>query len=221
MLFGGAGSRFSFGVFLKPVTEEFDWSRASLAGALAIAGLATAALRPLAGWLADKYDPKRVAVTGVLMGGLALAGMSSVRELWHVYVLFLITGTGFTLASPAAVTKIVAAWFTRRRALAMSVAGTGSAMGETAMVPIAALSVVFIGWREGYLILGGILLFLILPLVLLLLKSRPGKGQHADEPNGSDTMNNYSESTDPDKGMSFGQACRTGVFWRLSVGFFI
>ncbi|SVD26962.1 uncharacterized protein METZ01_LOCUS379816 [marine metagenome] len=221
MLFGGAGSRFSFGVFLKPVTEEFDWSRASLAGALAIAGLATAALRPLAGWLADKYDPKIVAVTGVLMGGLALAGMSSVRELWHVYVLFLITGTGFTLASPAAVTKIVAAWFTRRRALAMSVAGTGSAMGETAMVPIAALSVVFIGWREGYLILGGILLFLILPLVLLLLKSRPGKGQHADEPNGSDTMKNYSESTDPDKGMSFGQACRTGLFWRLSVGFFI
>lgn len=221
MLFGGAGSRFSFGVFLKPVTEEFDWSRASLAGALAIAGLATAALRPLAGWLADKYDPKIVAVTGVLMGGLALAGMSSVRELWHVYVLFLITGTGFTLASPAAVTKIVAAWFTRRRALAMSVAGTGSAMGETAMVPIAALSVVFIGWREGYLILGGILLLLILPLVLLLLKSRPGKGQHADEPNGSDTMKNYSESTDPDKGMSFGQACRTGLFWRLSVGFFI
>ncbi|MBP64307.1 MAG: hypothetical protein CL727_00845 [Chloroflexi bacterium] len=221
MLFGGAGSRFSFGVFLKPVTEEFDWSRASLAGALAIAGLATAALRPLAGWLADKYDPKIVAVTGVLMGGLALAGMSSVRELWHVYVLFLITGTGFTLASPAAVTKIVAAWFTRRRALAMSVAGTGSAMGETAMVPIAALSVVFIGWREGYLILGGILLLLILPLVLLLLKSRPGKGQHADEPNGSDTMKNYSESADPDKGMSFGQACRTGLFWRLSVGFFI
>ncbi|MCS5582614.1 MAG: hypothetical protein NZ777_03790, partial [Pseudomonadales bacterium] len=76
-------------------------------------------------------------------------------------------------------------------------------------------------WREGYLILGGILLFLILPLVLLLLKSRPGKGQHADEPNGSDTMKNYSESTDPDKGMSFGQACRTGLFWRLSVGFFI
>ena len=53
MLFGGAGSRFSFGVFLKPVTEEFDWSRGSLAGALAIAGLATGALRPIAGMLAE------------------------------------------------------------------------------------------------------------------------------------------------------------------------
>ena len=36
MLFGGAGSRFSFGVFLRPVTEEFEWSRASMAGALAV-----------------------------------------------------------------------------------------------------------------------------------------------------------------------------------------
>ena len=136
MLFGGSGSRFSFGVFLKPVTEEFDWSRASLAGALAVAGLATGGLRPLAGWLADRYDPKIVAGTGVLMGGLALAGMSSVRELWHVYVLFLITGTGFTLASPATVAKIVGAWFTRRRALAMSLAGTGSAMGELSLIHI-------------------------------------------------------------------------------------
>ena len=103
MLFGGAGSRFSFGVFLKPVTEEFDWSRGSLAGALAIAGLATGALRPVAGMLADRYDPKKIAASGVLVGGLALAGMSLVQDLWHVYVLFVIMGIGGTLASPGAV----------------------------------------------------------------------------------------------------------------------
>ena len=90
MLFGGAGSRFSFGVFLKPVTEEFDWSRGSLAGALAIAGLATGALRPVAGLLADKYDPKIIASIGVLIGGLALFAMSQVQELWQVYVTFIV-----------------------------------------------------------------------------------------------------------------------------------
>lgn len=224
MLFGGAGSRFSFGVFLKPVTGEFEWSRASLAGALAIAGLATGVLRPVAGMLADRYDPKRVAATGVLIGGLALAGMSTVQELWHVYTLFVVMGIGFTLASPAAIAKIIGAWFTRRRALAMSIAGTGSAAGETALVPVAALAVVFIGWREGYLILAGILLLLILPLVLLLLKSRPGSGQHADEPDGpyeSNKRGPEGASADPNRGMSFGRACRTGLFWRLTLGFFI
>ena len=225
MLFGGAGSRFSFGVFLKPVTEEFDWSRGSLAGALAIAGLATGLLRPVAGILADKYDPKIVAATGVLIGGIALGAMSLVQELWHVYLTFIIMGIGFTLASPGAVAKIIGAWFTKRRALAMSLAGTGSAAGETALVPIAALAVAYIGWREGYLILGGILLVIILPLVFLLLKSRPGPGEHADLRDktsaSTDALNFSKGSADPNAGMSFGQACRTGIFWRLTIGFFI
>jgi len=223
MLFGGAGSRFSFGIFLKPVTEEFDWTRGSLAGAIAIAGLATGALRPVAGILADRYDPKTVAATGVVIGGLALAGMSAVQELWHAYALFIVMGIGFTLASPGAVAKIVGAWFTRRRALAMSIAGSGSAVGETALVPIAALAVAFIGWREGYLILAGILLILILPLVVLLIKSRPGLGEHADAVERNDLVGNglKNDPANPNVGMSFMQACRTGLFWRLTIGFFI
>ena len=195
-----------------------------MAGALAVAGLSTGALRPVAGLLADRYDPKRVVSAGVLIGGLALAGMSLVQELWHLYVLFTIMGIGFTLASPAATAKIIGSWFTRRRALALSIAGTGSAAGETALVPIAALAVVYIGWEQGYLILAGILVFFTLPLMLLFLKSRPGPGQHADEPEGNgrpDKGESYEASTDPDVGMSFGQACRTGMFWRLTLGFFI
>ena len=195
-----------------------------MAGALAVAGLATGALRPVAGMLADRYDPKRVVAIGVLIGGLALAGMSTVQQLWHLYALFVIMGIGFTLASPAATAKIVGAWFTRRRALAMSIAGTGSAAGETALVPVAALAVVFIGWREGYLILAGVLVFFTLPLMLLFLKSRPDPGQHADDPEGfaePGKSENYESSSDPNVGMSFGQACRTGLFWRLTLGFFI
>ena len=195
-----------------------------MAGALAVAGLATGALRPVAGMLVDRYDPNRVVAIGVLIGGLALAGMSTVQQLWHLYALFVIMGIGFTLASPAATAKIVGAWFTRRRALAMSIAGTGSAAGETALVPVAALAVVFIGWREGYLILAGVLVFFTLPLMLLFLKSRPDPGQHADDPDGfaePGKSENYESSSDPNVGMSFGQACRTGLFWRLTLGFFI
>ena len=195
-----------------------------MAGALAVAGLATGALRPVAGMLVDRYDPKRVVAIGVLIGGLALAGMSTVQQLWHLYALFVIMGIGFTLASPAATAKIVGAWFTRRRALAMSIAGTGSAAGETALVPVAALAVVFIGWREGYLILAGVLVFFTLPLMLLFLKSRPDPGQHADDSGGfahPGNSENYGASSDHNVGMSFGQACRTGLFWRLTLGFFI
>ena len=98
---------------------------------------------------------------------------------------------------------------------------------KTALVPTAALAVAYIGWREGYLILAGILLAVILPLVILLLRSRPGPGQHADgadisgDPNTIDERDLSRHSADPNAGMSLGQACRTGLFWRLSIGFFI
>ena len=59
---------------------------------------------------------------------------------------------------------------------------------------------------------------------LNFLKSRPDPGQHADDPDGfaePGKSENYEASSDPNVGMSFGQACRTGLFWRLTLGFFI
>ena len=52
--FGVAGGQFSFGVFLKPMTEEFGWSR----GSLSLAFMISVLLRPLAGYLANRYSPK-------------------------------------------------------------------------------------------------------------------------------------------------------------------
>jgi len=74
------------------------------------------------------------------------------------------------------------------------------------------------------MILGAILIVLILPLVFFLIKSRPSPGQHADgyiEGEDSDEVDFSKGSADPNVGMSLGQACRTGLFWRLTIGFFI
>ena len=56
--FGVAGGQFSLGVFLKPMTEEFGWSRGSLSLAFALTFMISVLLRPLAGYLADRYSPK-------------------------------------------------------------------------------------------------------------------------------------------------------------------
>ena len=75
------------------------------------------------------------------------------------------------------------------------------------------------------MILGAILIVLILPLVFFLIKSRPRRGQHADgyvEGEVATDEAGFSKgSADPNLGMSLGQACRTGLFWRLTIGFFI
>ncbi len=223
-MFGAAGSRFSFGVFLKPMTEEFGWSRSSLSGALAIAGLATAFLRPLAGYLSDRYDPVKMALLGMLMAGVALFGLSQIQEIWQLYALFLLMGSGFTLASPATMTKLISSVFTRRRGLALSLAGSGSAIGETTLVPTAAIVVTLGGWRSAYFVLAIILVAVIIPISYRLLKTK-AKSEVDDR----DPAELAAAKTDsngsacmwmPDDGMSLKQAIKTPIFWALTFGFF-
>ena len=231
VLFGTAGSRFSFGVFLRPLTEEFDWSRGSLSGALAVAGLATGLLRPVAGMLSDRYDARYVAAIGLVLGGAALLGLSKIDSLWQLYALFLLMGFGFTLASPATLTRLVSTRFTKRRGLALSLAGSGSAVGETALVPLAAVVLTLSGWRTSYVVLGLILLLIILPLSSFLLSSWFGRRRGSDREEGELRVEEAGMRRDarggkpacawmPDDGMSLRQAVKTPIFWALTAGFF-
>jgi MFS family permease len=225
VLFGGAGSRFSFGVFLEPLTDEFGWSRGAIAGALALAGLSTGFLRPIVGWLADRYDPVRLALGGVALGGIALFALSLVQELWQLYFLFLLLGAGFTIASPATLTKLISVMFTRRRALALSLAGSGAAVGETALVPVSAVVLTLSGWRTAYLVLSAVVLVVILPVSFWLLRRRnetvpePGPDPDAMEI-GNKRTGRVRCGWMPDQGLSLGAALKTPVFWALTAGYF-
>ncbi|MEE9261117.1 MAG: MFS transporter, partial [Dehalococcoidia bacterium] len=88
IVFGVSGSQFSFGVFLKPMSEEFGWSRATLATAFGTTFILTGLLRPVAGYLADRYSPKAVALSGVaLMAGMLFL-LSQIENLIHLYLVF-------------------------------------------------------------------------------------------------------------------------------------
>ena len=69
---GVAGTQFSFGTFLTPMTEHFEWSRAKLSLAFGITFMLSGLMRPLAGYLADRHSPRVVALSGVALLGLSL-----------------------------------------------------------------------------------------------------------------------------------------------------
>ena len=223
VMFGAAGSRFSFGVFLNPLSAEFGWSRSSLSGALAVAGLATAFLRPVAGWLSDRYDPVKMALIGMAMAGVALLGLSQIQQLWQLYALFLLMGSGFTLASPATLTKLISSAFTRRRGLALSLSGSGSAIGETMLVPTSAVVLTLSGWRSAYIVLAVVLLIVIIPISYRLLRTKlvaraddnDDGAVASEDPSGAPACRWM-----PDEGMSLKAAARTPIFWALTAGFF-
>jgi hypothetical protein len=48
---------YSFGIFLKPLADEFRWSRESISLAFAVAAMMIAACSPAIGWLLDRFGP--------------------------------------------------------------------------------------------------------------------------------------------------------------------
>lgn len=51
---------YTFGIFLKPLTEEFGWSRESVSMAFGIAALTVAVCSPPLGMLLDRFGPLRI-----------------------------------------------------------------------------------------------------------------------------------------------------------------
>src|SRR5665811_692595 len=63
--------------FFDFMTKEYGWSRTVVTSGNALGKLVVAALFGFfAGWLMDKYGPRRLMMVGVLLMGTALIGLS-------------------------------------------------------------------------------------------------------------------------------------------------
>jgi len=86
----GWGTFFSFGVFFKPVLEEFGWTRAQIAGAYSLATLIIGFMAIVMGRLNDRFGPKIVVSICGLFSGIGYLLMSLISDIWQFYVLYLL-----------------------------------------------------------------------------------------------------------------------------------
>lgn len=217
------GIRHSFSVFFPSILGEFGWSRGSTALMLSLNLLIYGFLSPVAGSLGDRWKPRVVMITGVVILGLATAGCAFASELWHFYLLFGVVmpiGTafcGFPLLGP-----MLANWFVKRRGLILGLGQIGG--GLSFVYALLAETVISqLGWRYAYLILAGILAALLLPLYFLFAHYRPEhKGMRAY--GAAETSSNSGElpvSSSPSSDWTLGSAMRTYRLWLLVVSYFL
>jgi len=83
MTFSSAGARFSFGVFVGPLHEDRGWGMEQLFDVAALNLLVAGLLRPCAGFLADRFGSRLVALSGLVLAALTLVLSSLARELWQ------------------------------------------------------------------------------------------------------------------------------------------
>lgn len=165
------GMLFSFGLFLPSFEAELGWSRTFLSTCSALAFFMMGVLAMLGGRLSDALGPRIVlACTGTLYG-LGFILMSQITSQLQLLVIF---GTliGLGLSSHDVVTlSTVARWFPRRRGIMSGVVKVGTAVGQIALPPVAALLIVAYGWREALLMLG--ITASVLLLIAALSMQRP------------------------------------------------
>lgn len=154
--FVGFGAAYAFSAFLGPLQAEFGASRGSVSVVFSLAGFLYFALGILSGPLADRWGSRPLAVLGMLITGAGLAAASFARSLAEVYVAY---GLGVGLGIGCAYVPALGAvqrWFVRRRGLASGLAVSGIGVGTLVMPPLASSLIAAFGWREAYLILGGL-----------------------------------------------------------------
>jgi MFS family permease len=222
---------YSFGVFFKPMSAEFGWTRAMTAGAYSLRSIEGGIASPVVGWAVDKYGARGVIVVGAILSGLSFTLMPLINSLLGFYLIYgilLSTGMSAMLYLPA--WTVIAKWFVRRLSLAMAVLAVGAGIGGLVCAPASAYLIAHYGWRSAFVILGVVIWVVAIPLALVVRNSPEEMGLRPDgdppldpTPQGIDASS-ASEQGDPKPATpvdyTLGQALRSWPFWMLALAFF-
>jgi OFA family oxalate/formate antiporter-like MFS transporter len=210
------GPEASFGVFLKPITAEFNWPMAFVAGAFSAYCVVQAFSSILMGWLNDRMGPRFVmTICGILVGsGLML--MYFVHSKWQLYLFYVALGgigTGGILAPQI---STIARWFVKRRNIATGVLFAGGGVGGFIGPTLITWLIYSYGWREAFLFIG-IVLFVLVILGAQFLKRDPSTADQLPDGDGIEVKNK--ESSDV-SGLTTKQAFKTKKFWFFAIVIF-
>jgi MFS family permease len=164
---------YTFSVFLKPLTEEFGWSRESASIAFGIAAMTVAVCSPPLGFLLDRYPARRIVLPCITVFGCAFASLGLMtRHLRHLYAVFFVLGIVGNGTAQLAYTRAITTWFQDRRGAAFAVLMAGGTIGAMILPPVAQALIDAAGWRIAAAILGAMVLAIGWPLGLRV-KERP------------------------------------------------
>ena len=161
-----------FGVFVRPLTTQFHWTRTQVSTALTVGQFMVAFSAPLWGWLVDKYGPRRVLIPSIIGFSLAFASLSRLTpHLWHLYLLFGLFSLFGGAASPVGYAAVLVRSFERHLGLALGLSLMGIGLGATVLPSLAQTFVAHYGWRNAYAALGLTTLLITLPAALVATRN--------------------------------------------------
>ena len=205
-------TRYGFGVFFKPVQNEFGWSRALVAGAFSLSMFLEGLVGIVMGGLNDKAGPRTVLTLCGLLLGLGCLLMSKVHAIWQLYLYFgTIMGIGMSGAW-VPLTSTIARWFVKRRGFWSGFVLTGTGLAALIAPPLANWLIARYEWRHAFTLLGVAALVVVLVAAQFL---RRDPSQMGLVPYGDDTERQEGPQSGSG-GFSFRKAVSTRQFWLVT-----
>uniref|UniRef100_A0A098LYX0 MCT n=1 Tax=Hypsiglena sp. JMG-2014 TaxID=1550645 RepID=A0A098LYX0_9SAUR len=146
------------GVFFKDLQHDFHATNSETSWFPSIMTAVLHAGGPLCSILVERFGCRTTVMVGGLLSGVGTVASAFSNSLSQLYLTAgFITGLGSSFSFQASVT-VLGYYFIKRRALANALASTGVSLGMTLWPLISQNLLDEMGWRNSFLIFGGMLL---------------------------------------------------------------
>lgn len=143
---------YGFGLFVEPITTEFDWSRAEISAGLSLAAFIAIPISPLLGFALDRWGVRRLALPGIILTAVSIMAFSfangSLTQWLALWVFFAIIGAGI---NSAVWTTAVSGVFNKARGMALGLTLSGIAVAQVLAPPLTQWLIDDFGWRNAFI----------------------------------------------------------------------
>ena len=206
------------GTFFVALERTFGWNRTTLSGAFALSRVEGALLGPVEGLLVDRLGTRRMVIIGYLVMGAGFIFYSQIQSIWQFYAAYLAISLGSGVGGWIAFVTLINNWFSRRRALAMSIAVSGIQLGGF-LVPLMAWGIENHDFRMTSLVIGIILILVALP-ASHFVRNRPedvGTSPDGDHIRRATAAAAHQSEPTGEVELTPRQALKTVAFWVIAV----
>src|SRR5436309_1060577 len=155
--------------FYDFMVRDFGWTRREVTSGNAYSKLLVGPLFGfLAGWMVDRFGPRLVMLSGILMAGLALVGLGTISTLGLFYFFYLFNALGYVFGGPLPNQVLLSRWFDRSRGKAMGIAYLGIGVGGAIVPRLSYWLTQQYGWHNALKVLGVLMILIAFPLAFFV-----------------------------------------------------
>ncbi|HJZ70833.1 MAG TPA: MFS transporter, partial [Vicinamibacterales bacterium] len=156
-------------LYYDSMVREFGWSRTMVTSGNALSKLVVGPVFGFAaGWIVDRFGPRRLMLAGILMAGAALVGLGATSAVAAFYLFYFFNALGYVCGGPLPNQVLLSRWFRESRGKAMGVAYLGIGVGGALVPLLSAWLTSRLGWRLSVQLVGVLIVVIAFPLAFLV-----------------------------------------------------